>query len=311
MKIERAYIGTPTSLFTKLFVPRLLELGPCAIVLILQREKAILPTRSTWFLRYMQFIKSHSLQSWAGSWYWKWFAQQNKIPIYCFQSVNDENLIDILSDMNFILSAGIQEKVGRKLLEACPNGIVNFHYSLLPKYRGCFPIFWQLLEKDLEFGYTFHQMNDYWDMGSIILQNQVELPQKILHTTNPVASISDLLTVHASNQISKLVLSSKKVEQSNEISKLYTRKMFYDFIQINTKDSGQVWYTKCQASRLLILNQQYRVHIHYVETPHHKKNQLLIRGKNLIIWKDQRKFIIHSINYLPPILYYIQFKHFV
>jgi|TARA_B110001450_G_scaffold255352_1_gene282669 methionyl-tRNA formyltransferase len=59
-------------------------------------------------------------------------------------------------------------------MEIPPKGCINFHSSLLPKYRGGSPIFWQLWFKDIV-GVTIHFIYEKIDKGDIVLQSEVEV----------------------------------------------------------------------------------------------------------------------------------------
>lgn len=49
-------------------------------------------------------------------------------------------------------------------------GIINIHPSLLPKYRGPFPVPWAIRNGDTELGVTLHWMDADFDTGAIIVQ---------------------------------------------------------------------------------------------------------------------------------------------
>ena len=55
-------------------------------------------------------------------------------------------------------------------------GFLNVHPSLLPRYRGPYPLFWMLRNGDRCFGATIHFMNDQLDTGDIAAQAEVDLP---------------------------------------------------------------------------------------------------------------------------------------
>ncbi|MFA8433538.1 MAG: methionyl-tRNA formyltransferase [Marinifilaceae bacterium] len=61
------------------------------------------------------------------------------------------------------------------LLESVSYGFVNFHFGLLPKYKGCDPIFWQIRNKEACGGITIHYMNEFIDEGPVILQESVRI----------------------------------------------------------------------------------------------------------------------------------------
>ena len=47
-------------------------------------------------------------------------------------------------------------------------GFFNFHFALLPSYRGASPIFWQLRNGEPFGGLTIHRMDEGWDTGPIV-----------------------------------------------------------------------------------------------------------------------------------------------
>jgi len=63
------------------------------------------------------------------------------------------------------------------LLRVPRMGAVNFHPSLLPKYRGPNPIGWQILNDEPGIGLTFHRMAEHYDTGPVILQDHMPLQE--------------------------------------------------------------------------------------------------------------------------------------
>ncbi len=61
------------------------------------------------------------------------------------------------------------------ILELPPQGCVNVHASLLPKYRGAAPIQWALINGEQETGVTTMLMDAGMDTGPILLQERVAI----------------------------------------------------------------------------------------------------------------------------------------
>ena len=56
-----------------------------------------------------------------------------------------------------------------------PNiGVINFHPSLLPKYKGLGPIFQALLHDENEIGFSFHYIDEDVDAGEIIKRQKIK-----------------------------------------------------------------------------------------------------------------------------------------
>ncbi len=51
----------------------------------------------------------------------------------------------------------------------------NVHASLLPQYRGPYPVVFQLLHKEKKIGVTIHKMNRKFDSGEIFIQEYIEV----------------------------------------------------------------------------------------------------------------------------------------
>lgn len=54
-------------------------------------------------------------------------------------------------------------------------GFFNFHYALLPNYKGAHPIFWQIRNGEPFGGLTIHRMDAGFDTGPIALQQKVPI----------------------------------------------------------------------------------------------------------------------------------------
>jgi methionyl-tRNA formyltransferase len=73
------------------------------------------------------------------------------------------------------LCAGFPWKLPTAALEVPPLGVVNFHPSFLPLYRGPIPVGWAIRSGDREIGVTFHRMAAELDTGPILSQGSVTL----------------------------------------------------------------------------------------------------------------------------------------
>ncbi|MBM4423184.1 MAG: hypothetical protein FJ030_07300 [Chloroflexi bacterium] len=55
-------------------------------------------------------------------------------------------------------------------------GALNLHPSLLPRYRGPMPLFWQFRNGEPRTGVTLHYMAEQADAGDILLQKEITFP---------------------------------------------------------------------------------------------------------------------------------------
>lgn len=72
------------------------------------------------------------------------------------------------------------------LIDAFPLGILNIHYSLLPKYRGASPVEGALLAGETETGVAIQQMVYALDAGDVLASEQTEiLPEETTRELRP------------------------------------------------------------------------------------------------------------------------------
>jgi len=63
-------------------------------------------------------------------------------------------------------------------LTAFPNGAINVHFSLLPRYRGAAPVNWAIVNGEAETGVTTMKMDAGLDTGDILLQRTTPIGPK-------------------------------------------------------------------------------------------------------------------------------------
>src|SRR5581483_2102492 len=90
---------------------------------------------------------------------------------------NMKGLVGALADLkpDLIFVAGFPRKLPPNLLELPRLGCINLHPSLLPRYRGPDPLFWQFMNDETHVGFTFHRMDTDFDTGPILIQRHMEI----------------------------------------------------------------------------------------------------------------------------------------
>jgi len=107
------------------------------------------------------------------------------IPEHTPENVNDQAFLDFLreQDADLVVSIACPQIVREELLGCPPEGVINIHGALLPKYRGKLPSFWVLANGEEKTGVTVHYMNEELDDGPIIVQKEVPIrPDDTLHS---------------------------------------------------------------------------------------------------------------------------------
>jgi len=101
--------------------------------------------------------------------------------IYNRKEMLTESFLDFLKkEADFIVLAGFLLKVPEAIIKAFPNGIINIHPALLPKYGGKGMYGMNVHEavvanNEPVTGITIHYVNEHYDEGAIIFQKSVAL----------------------------------------------------------------------------------------------------------------------------------------
>jgi methionyl-tRNA formyltransferase len=104
-------------------------------------------------------------------------ALEYNIPIVYVKRLDDLESYSQISkyDPHFIWVACFPYILPTKIWQLAKIASINLHPSLLPKYRGPHPVFWQLKHGESRTGITLHLINDLVDGGDIVLQKDLPL----------------------------------------------------------------------------------------------------------------------------------------
>jgi len=107
----------------------------------------------------------------------KQLAQEMSLKIYQPEKLNRvffENYF-VKENPEIVLVADYGLKVPKRILEYPRYGCINVHPSLLPKYRGAAPVNWALIRGEKVTGVTTIVMDEGWDSGDILLQEETKI----------------------------------------------------------------------------------------------------------------------------------------
>ena len=76
---------------------------------------------------------------------------------------------------DLIFTASFPFRFSPELLGLPSLGCVNAHFSLLPRYRGPNPLFWQFINGETQTGVTLHRMDADFNTGPILVQRELAL----------------------------------------------------------------------------------------------------------------------------------------
>lgn len=104
------------------------------------------------------------------------YAHKNDIPIF-IGNPRKKDSADFIKkfDTDIIFSINYLFIVDQIILDHPKFYAINFHGSLLPKYRGRTPHVWAIINGEVKTGITAHVMESGCDTGDIVLKKEIEI----------------------------------------------------------------------------------------------------------------------------------------
>jgi methionyl-tRNA formyltransferase len=108
-------------------------------------------------------------------------AWEHNLPVYQVNRLAAAETLDTFREWQADIAcvACFPRRLPAALLSVPRHGFLNVHPSLLPHYRGPYPLFWQLRHGDRRCGVTLHFMDERWDSGDIAAQAEIDLPDGV------------------------------------------------------------------------------------------------------------------------------------
>jgi len=106
------------------------------------------------------------------------YAYDNHIPVFIGNPRNGRSR-EFLSDKSadILLSINYLFVIEKDIIDFPLRYAINFHNSLLPKYRGRTPHVWAIINNESNTGITAHLISENCDEGDILYQEIVEIDQ--------------------------------------------------------------------------------------------------------------------------------------
>ncbi|MDH3604533.1 MAG: formyltransferase family protein, partial [Candidatus Tectomicrobia bacterium] len=137
----------------------------------------------------------------------------------------------------FIFSIQYRRLLRPPILRLPQHGCINLHFGLLPRYGGCYPIAWAILNGESQAGATLHYMSEKFDEGDVIAQGAVPI-----HPDTTARNLFDALSDRAADLFAQTyaALSRQSVEtRAQDLrEQLYYTKDSIDF----AKDQWIDWH---------------------------------------------------------------------
>lgn len=106
----------------------------------------------------------------------KAWALANNVPVLTPDKISAECIAEIAAhQFTFAVVIAYGKIFPQALIDIFPNGVINVHYSLLPKYRGATPLETALIWNEPIIGVTLQRMVLELDAGDILAQKFIQI----------------------------------------------------------------------------------------------------------------------------------------
>jgi methionyl-tRNA formyltransferase len=102
-------------------------------------------------------------------------AKKHNIPITYINNSDELYSLSFNENPDFILSCYFKYIIPSSILQCAKLASLNFHGSLLPKYRGRCPLNWAIINGEKETGVTLHHMVEKVDAGDIVDSEKIDI----------------------------------------------------------------------------------------------------------------------------------------
>ena len=138
-----------------------------------------------------------------------------------FIKYDKKNVLEKISEKNINLNIiSVFHLIPKSLWNYPLNGTINLHYSLLPKYRGPYPVYWALYFKDPYIGVSVCKLSEIIDGGEIYYQKKYEIGNM-----NTIKLLTNYLIPHGETAILS-VINDIKNDNIKKIKSKYENSYF-------------------------------------------------------------------------------------
>ena len=163
----------------------------------------------------------------------RYMAAHYKIPLHIFPSGNLANnlrewLLSNKAEAVFVFTFPFRIPI--TVLSIPAKGFINFHFGVLPQYRGADAIFWQIRNREKEGGISVHRMTGKIDKGPLYLVHKVPILPNETYGSH-LLNLS-MVAVQVAEQILQLLVQREPIftEQDESKAAWYHRPILDDVL---------------------------------------------------------------------------------
>lgn len=106
-----------------------------------------------------------------------YYSKKYNFPLMKISSINSKTTTNLINRLkpDVIYSVAYPQKISEIVLSIPQKGCINFHDSILPKYRGLCAYFWITANNEKKGGVTALYIDKELDTGKIIMQQEFKI----------------------------------------------------------------------------------------------------------------------------------------
>lgn len=159
------------------------------------------------------------------------FAKKKKINLYVGKPNREELYLELQKiGSKFLFSINYLFILDKKIFQLFEYPI-NFHGSLLPKYRGRTPHIWAIINDEKHTGITAHFIEEGCDVGDIVFQKKILIDENITG--------ADLLSIYQ-NEYPNVILKVLEMINEKNVIRLPQNNNEATFFHKRTPKDGQI-----------------------------------------------------------------------
>lgn len=154
------------------------------------------------------------------------FLKEQNISYIETENPNEDAVIDKLNMIQpeVIFTINSYKVLRSEFISSAKAGVINFHNSILPDYRGVNIPFWVIWNEENSHGITWHYINEKIDSGKIIHQEKFELRPKETYASIMLKCVKAGITSFG-EVLNKVINNGQTGEEVKGEGRYYSRKM--------------------------------------------------------------------------------------
>jgi methionyl-tRNA formyltransferase len=224
-----------------------------------------------------------------------------KVIVPSKRDINALEFVNFLKETikpNIGLALGCPQIMKKEFLEHF-DVLINYHNSLLPKYRGLNATSWSIYSGEKKTGFSYHLINKNIDDGNVLLQDAIPISDKMSSFDLELMK-TEKASKYIPNLLEMIIIRSKGIPQKGKPS-YYGKKELEAIITIDnsSKLAFDEIKRRLSAFNVLIIN----VNGEYFNVTNIKKIERDVNPRISFLTRDSVRVKLIRFSYLPYAIY--------